>query len=211
MKKIIISAILLAASVTGFSQEKGEWRARLRATYVVPDASADITTIGGSVDISKTVIPELDFTYFLLDRVSANLILGTTRNKVTATGTALGDVELGRVWLLPPTLTFLYHQPLGHGILPYIGAGVNYTIFYGERTGPAIAEITYKDKFGFAAQLGADFDIGKNWFLNVDAKRIWLKTENTVTTVPEVAGGATVYADTKIDPWLLSVGFGLKF
>ncbi|MET0464170.1 MAG: OmpW family outer membrane protein [Chitinophagaceae bacterium] len=211
MKRIIIFAALIAISAAAFSQEKGEWRARLRATYVVPDASATITAIGGSADISKTLIPELDFTYFLLNRFSANLILGTTKHKVIATNTALGNVDLGKVWLLPPTLTFLYHQPVAKGILPYAGAGVNYTIFYGEKEGPAIAKITYKDKFSFAAQAGIDFDINKKLLLNVDAKRFWLKTNNTVTTIPSVAEGATVYADTKINPWLISVGLGLKF
>lgn len=211
MKRIIISAALIAISAAAFSQQKGEWRARLRATYVVPDASATITTIGGSADISKTVIPELDFTYFILDRFSTNLILGTTKHKVTATNTALGNVDLGKVWLLPPTLTFLYHQPVTKGVLPYAGAGVNYTIFYGEKEGPAIAKITYKDKFSFAAQAGVDFDINKKFFLNLDVKRLWLKTENTVTTIPTVAGGATVHSETKIDPWLISVGLGVKF
>lgn len=211
MKKITFLIVLSCLSFYAKAQEKGEWRVRLRATTILPSASASITTIGGSADISNTLIPELDFTYFFLDRVSANLILGTSRHRVTATNTVLGDVDLGKVWLLPPTLTFLYHQPLGKGISPYIGAGINYTLFYGVKEGPAIADISYKNKVGFAAQLGADFDIGKNYFLNIDAKKIWLKTKNTVTTVPEVAGGATVYADTKIDPWVLSVGVGLKF
>ena len=56
-----------------------------------------------------------------------------------------------------------------------------------------------------------DFDINKKLFLNLDVKRLWLKTENTVTTIPTVAGGATVHSDTKIDPWLISVGLGVKF
>lgn len=211
MKRIIFSAALILIGAAAFSQQKGEWRARLRATYVVPSASAEITTIGGSADISKTVIPELDFTYFLFDRFSANLILGTTKHKVTATNTVHGNVDLGKVWLLPPTLTFLYHLPVAKGVLPYAGAGVNYTIFYGEKGGPAIAKITYKDKFSFAAQAGADFAINKKWLVNVDAKRLWLKTSNTVTTIPSVAEGATVYSQTKIDPWLISVGLGLKF
>ncbi len=216
MKKVIISAFLLGISVVGFAQQKGEWRARLRGTYVLPEASAKLSLVGaptnGSVKIGSSVIPELDFTYFLANKFSANLILGTTRNKVTATGTILGDQGLGKVWLLPPTLTFLYHQPLGHGILPYAGAGVNYTIFYGKKiNNAALADVTYKNRFGVAAQLGSDFDISKKWFINIDAKKIWLKTQNDVTTIPSVAGGATIHANTKINPWLLSVGVGVKF
>lgn len=212
MKKTCILALLVLGSVfTAFSQEKGEWRVRLRGTAVVPDESAKISTIGGTVDISSTVIPELDFTYFLANYLSANLILGTTRHSVEAKSTALGDVDLGKVWLLPPTLTFLYHLPVSKGILPYAGAGVNYTIFYGVKDGPAIAKTKYDNQFGFAAQIGGDFDINKNLFLNVDVKKIWLKTDATVTTIPTVADGATVVADTKINPWLISVGLGWKF
>lgn len=211
MRKVLLSSLLAIVTIMGYAQEKGEWRARLRATYVIPDASAEISKIGGSAEISKQVIPELDFTYFFADRFSANLILGTTRHKVTATETALQDVDLGKVWLLPPTLTFLYHQPFAHGVTPYLGAGVNYTIFYGVKEGPAIADISYKNRFGFATQLGADFDVSDSWFVNVDVKKIWLKTKNTVTTIPSVANGATVHADTKIDPWLISVGVGIKF
>ena len=211
MKKLILLGCLCCMVGLSFGQQKGEWRARLRATGVIPQESAEITGIGGTVEISKTLIPELDFTYFLADRISANLILGTTRHSVEAKGTELNDVDLGKVWLLPPTLTFLYHHPVTPGFLPYIGAGVNYTIFYGVKEGPAIADISYKNKFGFATQLGADIDVSDKWFVNVDVKKIWLKTKNAVTTIPSVANGTTVHADTKIDPWLLSVGVGLKF
>lgn len=211
MKKVWILALLLSATCTGFAQQKGEWRVRLRGTVVAPDASATISTIGGSAEISTTVIPELDFTYFLTKNFSANLILGTTRHKITATQTALGDVNVGKVWLLPPTLTFLYHAPVAKGVLPYIGAGVNYTIFYGVKNGPAIAKTDYENKFAFAAQLGSDFDIANNFFLNVDVKKIWLRTDATITTQPGVAGGATVVANTKIDPWLISIGIGKRF
>lgn len=212
MKRICIVAFFVLGFVsTGFSQDKGEWRIRVRATSVIPSESAEISAIGGSVDISSTVIPELDFTYFLAKNISANLILGTTKHRVKATGTALGNVDLGKVWLLPPTLTFLYHLPVAKGILPYAGVGANYTIFYGVKNGPAIAKTDYDNRFGFAAQLGSDFDITKNLFLNVDVKRIWLKTDATATTIPSVADGATVVAKTKINPWLLSVGIGYKF
>lgn len=212
MKKVfLIACLMIGATISGYSQDKGELRVRLRATSVIPDESASISAIGGTADISTTVIPELDFTYFLAKNFSANLILGTTKHNVKAVGTALGDVDLGKVWLLPPTLTFLYHIPVTKGIVPYAGAGVNYTIFYGVKNGPAIAKTEYKNRFGLAAQIGTDIDISKRLFLNIDVKKIWLKTDATATTIPSVADGATVTAKTKINPWLLSVGIGVKF
>lgn len=210
MKKVLTLALFIGVASTVFAQQKNEWRMRLRATAVVPQESATISTIGGDADISNTVIPELDFTYFLTKHFSANLILGTTRHSVKAVGTALGNVDLGKVWLLPPTLTVLYHYPIAKGILPYVGGGVNYTIFYGVKNGPAIAHTKYENRFAPAAQIGSDFDITKKLFLNVDVKKVWLKTDATATTVPTVADGATVVANTKIYPWLFSVGIGMR-
>lgn len=210
MRKILTFFLFAGLSVNGFAQQKGDFRMRLRATAVIPQESAEISVIKGNVDISNTVIPELDFTYFLAKNFSANLILGTTKHEVSAINTALGNVDLGRVWLLPPTLTFAYHMPVSKQVQPYVGAGVNYTIFYGVKNGPAIAETSYKNTFAPAAQLGVDFDISKKLFLNFDVKKLWLSTDATVTTIPSVAGGATVVADTKIDPWLCSFGIGIK-
>lgn len=210
MKRFIIFAMLIGATVTSFAQQKGDWRIRLRATEVVPQVSSSISTIGGNVDISRQTIPELDFTYFFIKNVSANLILGTTKHDVVAKNTALGNVDLGSVWLLPPTLTVLYHLPVSNKVQPYFGAGVNYTLFYSVKNGAAIAAMDYKNNFAPAAQLGVDFDISKKMFLNFDVKKIWLKTDATATTIPSVANGATVVADTKIDPWLLSFGIGFK-
>jgi len=210
MRKISTLLLLIGLSTGVFAQQKGDFRMRLRATAVIPQESATISTINGNVDISNTIIPELDFTYFLAKNFSANLILGTTKHEVSAVNTALGNVDLGKVWLLPPTLTLAYHLSVSKHVQPYIGAGVNYTIFYGVKDGPAIAKTTYKNAFAPAAQLGVDFDISKKLFLNFDVKKLWLSTDATVTTIPSVAGGATVVADTKIDPWLCSFGIGIK-
>lgn len=210
MRKILAFLLLTGLSSNGFAQQKGDLRMRLRATAVIPQESATISTINGNVDISATGIPELDFTYFLAKNFSANLILGTTKHKVSATNTALGNVDLGKVWLLPPTLTFAYHMPVSAQVQPYVGAGVNYTIFYGAKNGPKIAKTSYKNAFAPAAQLGVDFDISKKLFLNFDIKKLWLSTDATVTTVSSVADGATVVADTQIDPWLFSFGIGIK-
>ncbi|WAC41647.1 OmpW/AlkL family protein [Pedobacter sp. SL55] len=210
MRKILTFLLFAGLSINSFAQQKGDFRMRLRATAVVPQESATISTINGNVDISNTVIPELDFTYFLAKNFSANLILGTTKHEVSAINTALGNVDLGKVWLLPPTLTFAYHMPVSAQVQPYVGAGVNYTIFYGVKNAPAIAKTSYKNAFAPAAQLGVDFDISKKLFLNFDVKKLWLRTDATLTTIPNVAGGATVVADTKIDPWLCSLGIGIK-
>ncbi|RNL88669.1 OmpW family protein [Sinomicrobium pectinilyticum] len=214
MKNLILSALLIMASFSlATAQESNSssfnpWQFRLRAVVVSPDESASIGTIGGDVDISTTVIPELDITYFFTRNWAAELILGTTKHKVEATNTAAGNIDLGDVWLLPPTLTLQYHLTKWEKFKPYIGAGVNYTIFYNADEGPVADKVEYDNAFGFATQLGLDYMISDKWFINLDIKKIFLQTDVTVNA--NTALGATVPADVDINPWLIGLGIGVK-
>ncbi|KEQ29098.1 OmpW family protein [Pedobacter antarcticus 4BY] len=229
MKRLIVFGSLFFLGLGAFAQSNpapGEWRVRLRAFHVIPQESAEVGVIGGDAQISKSFIPELDFTYFFTKNLSAELILGTTRHKVKTTGSDLSaiggpdraEVNLGKVWLLPPTLTLQYHYPVGK-FKPYVGAGVNYTIFYNADQGPVVQDISYKNRFAFAAQAGLDFAITDRMFINADLKKIFLSTKATVDAAnltpsenPELADVlGNIQADVKIRPWLIGVGLGYRF
>ena len=92
---------------------------------------------------------------------------------------------------------------------PYIGAGFNYTIFYGVDEGPVLDAIDYDNSFGLAFQGGIDFDLDEKWFLNLDAKYITMNTDVTVDAT--TALGATVGADVDINPLVIGFGIGMKF
>ena len=190
------------------AQEKN-WKARVRVISVSPNESAKIQVIGGDVKISNEVVPELDFTYYFNKNWAAELILATTNHDVKAIGTSAGNIPLGDVWLLPPTLTFQYHLTSLKNIEPYIGAGINYTIFYNADSGAVVNNVKYDNTFGFALQTGLDIDLNKKWFLNFDLKKIFLNTTATVNAT--TALGATVDADVDIDPLIIGFGFGMRF
>ncbi|MEE3998906.1 OmpW family outer membrane protein [Tenacibaculum sp. FZY0031] len=211
MKKIILSMVLgtlffssVNAQEASKTNDFKKWQARFRWVSVLPNESATIGTIGGDVEISKSFIPELDFTYYFTENIAAELILGTTNHDVKAVNTGLGNVNLGDVWLLPPTLTLQYHFNISD-FKPYVGAGVNYTIFYNADPG-AVVDVTYENGFGYAFQLGFDYDLDDTWFLNVDAKYIGLSTDVSVN-----AGVATVPAEVDINPLLIGFGIGMRF
>ena len=181
--------------------DKDRWIIRARALMVDPDESADISPIGGTVDIDEQYVPELDFTYFFTKNVAAELILATTPHDVTGVNTAVGQVDLGDVWLLPPTLTLQYHfLPDSKTFRPYVGAGINYTYFYNEDSG-AVNSIDYDDSFGAAFQAGFDYGLNDNWALNVDVKKVMINTDVSIN-----AGGTPVSADVDIDPWIFGAG-----
>jgi outer membrane protein len=109
--------------------------------------------------------------------------------------------------------------PTGTPFKPYIGAGVNYTIFYSADKGPVVNGIDYKNKFGFATQLGFDYDISKKLFINIDVKKIFLKTDVRVDASNLTPSGnpslspvlQNINADVKINPWVIGLGIGRRF
>ena len=193
------------------SNEFKRWQVRLRAVGVAPDESAKIGIIGGDVAISNALIPELDFTYFFTEHFAAELILGTAKHDVQAINTLAGDVNLGSVWLLPPTLTAQYHFYTSDQKVfkPYIGAGVNYTLFYNVKSGD-VAGVDYDNALGYAAQIGFDLILDDTFFINFDAKRLFLSTDVTVDA-SNLAPGLSIPAEVDINPWLLGIGVGMKF
>lgn len=203
--KVQAAVCLIAASflVSGaaIAQEDSPWMIRLRAIDVVPDESATITPIGGDTKIDNAIVPEVDFTYFFDKNWAAELIVATTRHNVSHTPTGL---DLGSVGVLPPTLTLQYHfAPEHRHIRPYVGIGVNYTMFYGSDE-PAGLKVSYKNSFGLALQAGVDFPIDDHWSVNVDVKKIYLNTDVKI----EPLG---VRADVDLDPWVVGVGVGYRF
>lgn len=221
MRKIVFAIMALSLMTVNFvnAQDKEEkstefkrWQVRLRGVGVVtPNESAKIGIIGGDVEISNAFIPELDFTYFFTEHFAAELILGTAKHEVKAVNTAAGNVDLGSVWLLPPTLTAQYHFYTSDKkiLKPYIGAGLNYTFFYNVKSG-GVADVEYDNALGYAAQLGFDLMLDDKFFINVDAKRLFLSTDVTVDA-SNLAPGLSIPAEVDIDPWLFGVGVGMKF
>lgn len=223
MKKIIAVLVLSMMFVgTLTAQEKSnkdfkKWQTRFRIVNVSPNESAKIGVIGGDIAINTKFIPELDFTYFFTENFSLELILGTSKHNVNTVGsnlTAVGgaasaNVDLGSVWLLPPTLTAQYHFNYDR-FRPYVGAGVNYTIFYSVNAGNTIKAVSYDNAFGVAFQGGVDYDLNDKWFLNIDAKYILLNTDVTVDA-SNLAAGLSIPAKVDINPLLIGFGIGMRF
>lgn len=206
MKSTLIAAAIASVLGGGASfADQGDWLIRGRLLNVSPNESATINPIGGDVDIDTSFVPELDISYFFTDRIAAELILGVTPHDVMAVGTAAGNVDLGDVTLLPPTLTLQYHFLPEGTIHPYVGAGINYTVFFNEDlpAGGIATSINYDNSFGFALQGGIDFDVNENWFFNVDVKYIDINTDVTINNA--------ITADVDIDPWVFGIGVGRRF
>ena len=186
---------------------QGDWIVTGRITDVSSSADDSIFTSGGvdtglNVDVGNSIMPTLGFTYFLTDNISVEAILGTTQHEIRAQGGAT-DVAVHETWVLPPVVTLQYRPMPEARVSPYVGAGINYMLFYsGEDKNGFTVDL--EDGFGYALQAGADVALTGPWTLNLDVKKVWFETEATVN-------GGALTSDVNLDPWVVSVGIGRKF
>lgn len=197
-----LAAAFVSLPLAASAANDGPWMVRVRGLLVAPSESATITPIGGDVSIDRSVVPEVDVSYFFAKNWAVELIAAVTPHDVThSTG-----VDLGGAWLLPPTLTLQYHfDPDGAAMRPYIGAGINYTTFFGIDE-PAGLSISYDDSFGLALQVGIDIPFGNGWSANIDVKKIYINTDVTILGL-----GPVVRADVDIDPIVVGMGVGYRY
>lgn len=207
MKKVILCAIF--ACLFGFSSfaqddlgtagDYDKWQARARVLYVAPSPYFFDAISGVEVDISAAIAPAIDVTYFFSRKMSAELMFTTSTHDVEVKDVA----DLGSISLLSPTLSLQHHFYINN-FKPYLGAGLSYTAFYGEDPGELDA-IEYKNEVGYMLQAGIDYSISDKWFLNIDFRKIFLKTEVTANN------DSSSTAEVNVDPIMLGFGVGMKF
>ncbi len=252
--KFVVAVIVATAmSATAIAYEAGDWLIRGRIAYVNPNDEkgknersffSRYAFTRASVN-NKDTIPELDITYMLSPNWGAELILGYSEHNVR--GIRVTGKNILHAWdykdvintkVLPPTLTLQYHFAPNSDIKPYVGAGINYTNFFGEaisksysfweggalldhydnRTGP---DITLKGSWGLTAQAGVDIALNSDWFVNLDVKYIDIDTTGKSKTprvghtergIKEVKlRTKLLYDDIDIDPFVFGIGIGRKF
>ena len=220
MKRVRTTAAVAALAAlqvaTPALAKQGDLLLRARAIMVAPnESSSGITPAFPTerVSVNNSVMPELDLTYMATNRIGFELIAATTKHGVSGiSGTTGGIGKLATTWVLPPTLTAQYHFNPEGKFRPYVGAGINYTIFYATNATPALESAVGKtnvgmsDSVGWAAQAGTDIDLTDKVFVNIDVKYISIKTNATLSTT--AAGVQRVNVD--LDPLVFGIGVGIR-
>ncbi|MFA7263480.1 MAG: OmpW family outer membrane protein [Caulobacter sp.] len=215
MKTKIATAVVAAVLAAGGAASAQDFQPKtagtllvdFRATSVAPDESGAIFTAGGvdtglDVEVDSDTIPSLGISYFLTDKVAVELILGTSKHTVSAT-TAPTATAVHDTWVLPPVLSVQYHPLPAARVSPYVGAGVNYMLFYSgeDRNG---FSVDLDNGFGYSLQAGVDIAIKGPWSVNVDVKKVFFDTDANINS-------GTLRSDVTLDPLVVSVGLGRKF
>ncbi len=209
-----LAAVMALAAMAGVARAEDGVRGKqagdivvgLGAIGVLPSNGGHVDGIGGKPRASDSASPQLDLTYFMVPHVSLNLIAASTQHDVSVRGSALGNLNLGHVWVLPPTLTLQIHPFPQSRISPYVGAGINVSFFYGEggsRTAP-VRRVVVDTAPGFAFNAGIDYEISPHWLANVDVKKLILRPEASVNS-------GLVHARVNLDPWIVGASVRYRF
>jgi outer membrane protein len=198
MKKKLLSCALAASALVSVpalaQQAEGPWQVRVRAVHL-DSRNGDST--GLNLSVNDKWMPEVDVSYFFTPSIAAELVLTVPqKHDVRAGATPIGSLKH-----LPPTLTVQYHFAPRAAVRPYVGAGLNYTRFSSVNL-PAGVDVE-RNSVGAALQLGVDIPVARNLVLNVDVKKVRIKTDVS-------AAGATL-GTFKVDPVLLGIGLGWRF
>jgi outer membrane protein len=202
LKQIALAAALATCiTLPAAAQTPSEpWLVRIRAVGLISD-NKDST--GLDLSVSDKVLPEVDISYFFTPEFAAELVLTyPQKHSIRA-----GDTHIGSLHQLPPTLLAQYHFTQLGALKPYVGIGLNYTNISKVHFTPGVVAALHPSvdhsSFGLALQVGVDFEIAKNVYLNFDVKHVDIETD--------VKSSGTKVGKFKIDPWLIGVGVGYRF
>ena len=199
-----MAAVASLAPIAAQAQaQENHWMVRVRAVDLLWQNGQTGIAQDANIKAKNQWIPEFDVSYFFTKNIAAELVLTWPQQvNITANGT-----DAGKISALPPSLLAQYHFTDLGAFKPYVGAGINYTIFGNRQNfyGPGAGLQVEPSSVGFVGQVGMDYMLDKNWGLNVDVKYATM-----ATNVQAVSGGANLGKLT-LNPWMPAVGITYKF
>ncbi|RKF35876.1 OmpW family protein [Paraburkholderia fungorum] len=202
-------------------------------------ALGTFTSAGTGGQIHNTFTLELSTTYFITDHIAFDLAAGIppklklyAQGNATPFGAGGPSLALGNLQPLATTrswapILFLkyYFFDAQTKLRPFIGVGANYTWYshtdLNSTFNGALQQIagpggrvtaSLSPSWNPAFDVGASYNISKNWYATASVTYLFLKTNATVNSV--AANGQTVLSNkTRItaDPVIVFLGLGYRF
>ena len=200
MKKALLAVVLGGVALGAMAQDT-PWQVRARAVHLNPADKSDAipgVAAADSITVSDKTIPEVDISYFFTPNISAELVLTyPQKHDVYLNGESIGTFKH-----LPPTLLAQYHFTPTSQVSPYVGVGVNWTTFSKNKILDGAGSLEH-DSIGLALQAGLDYKLDKNWSLNLDIKKVQIRSDVLIA--------GTKVSTVTVDPVLFGVGVGYRF
>ena len=218
MKKLILSVAITAALLNAISPtyafEQGDWVIRAGITTVGPDDSSSNVNVGGAdagggVNVDSGNQLGLNFVYFYSPQLAIEVLAATPFSHDIGLDTV---GALANTKQLPPPLSANYYfaDPSAK-FQPYVGGGINYTIFFDEEfssanTNAGFSNLELDSSFGLAAQVGFDYMLDNKWLVNASVR--WMDIDTEVSFDLNDSAGSV---DVSIDPFVYCITAGYRF
>lgn len=199
MKLAAIIAVLTttAAALPARAQDAGDWIWRVGVHNARPK-SDNHSVVNADAGASLT----FNATYLLTPNWGLELLAALPfEHDINLNGGG----KVAETKHLPPTLSLQYHFNPNGAWRPYAGAGLNYTLFFDEKTSGALnaAELELDPSWGLAVQLGLDVQLGSDWFANADVR--WMDIDSDAKL-----NGVSL-GTVEIDPYAFGLSIGRRF
>jgi outer membrane protein len=196
--KLVSTLLATSIAVLGSSQvmayEAGDIMVKAGVIHVAPKDDSGF----GDVKVKSDTQLGLTGTYMVTPKIGIELLAATPfKHSIEVDGDRIGTTKH-----LPPTLSAQYYlMDSASAFQPYIGAGLNMTLFFDEAgavKGDAAGPLS--DSFGLSVSAGINYDIDDKLMANVG---VWYMDIDTELK----AADETV----EIDPIVVMAGVGYKF
>ncbi|WP_196140960.1 OmpW family protein [Aliikangiella sp. G2MR2-5] len=213
MKKTTIALALMSVFSTAAiaNDSDNNWIFRAGAAHVSPNDDSG-TILGGGVGVDSSTGLGVSLTY-MFDKNWGFEVLGALPFSHDINGTGiLAGVPIGETKHLPPTFSMIYQW--GNETKWHVGAGLNYTVFFDEKTSATLngvlgadAELELDSSMGAAVKFGFDTPMTKEW--NFTGNIYYMQIDTTADVLIDNAVAASV--DVDIDPWVVMLGISTNF
>lgn len=224
MRSLKLAALTAAAALFfvhgAIAKEAGDWIIRAGVTHIAPKSDNGSIDAGEDgvigLDVESATMMTFDGTYMVTNNFGVELLAALPFKHDIEGEIGSDSVKLATVKHLPPTLSAVYHFNTQSKVQPYVGAGINWTIFFDEKEkGPLAdpdvnASVKVKNSVGLAAVVGIDFVLTDNVYLNGNIRYMNIKPDVDVT-IPDDGGQVVIETEAKINPIVYSLNLGWRF
>jgi outer membrane protein W len=186
----------------------GRWMAGARVLNISPNVSSSVS----GFDVQNQWTGEIDGTYFFTPNVAVEGSMTWAKQDVSFNGQNVGSVKM-----MPVVFALQYHWndlatygSTWAAFKPYVGGGFNYTYFYKNELGNNVGATVNSGSWGGALQAGFDWQFQRNWYVNFDAKYLWINNDVRLNSVGNVNAG-NLSSSLDFNPWLFGIGIRYRF
>ena len=225
----LVATLFAPAALADFHVNVGAINVNPNAdsTYLnVVETVAGLPQNSSKLDVDSNTQLGLTFDYDLNDNWTLELIAATPfSHDITLDSTvgAVNGLDVGETKHLPPTLLAQYHfMDKQQAFRPFVGLGLNYTLFFSEKVSPALTDVLVAtgaasagdkvslhldDSVGIAIQAGFNYRLNDNW--GVHAMVAWADIDTDAEV--RINGTNVQSAKVNIDPMIFMLGARYSF